>query len=299
MIDIGARLSARPGAHLKNAFLYQRNLDLFSSVIRGHLHLLSVPTNNSPEVTLDPGAFRFDPDKYRGFVQNNQNPDQDPAENLPGAAVTYAVGGMATHWTCATPRHHPTMERSPIYADAEWDRLYTEGERLLNTHRHEFDGSIRHNLFATRWPRSSPSYRALPRPEPSARGRAPQGQPGACALDRHRHRARPLADGPLDREPFILRSSIAAPPGPDARRHPHRVRRGAEPARSGRRCTSSAKTYVVACNAYLTPQLLYASGIRPEPLGRWLTEQPMAFCQIVLRRRSWTASSATPASATR
>ena len=108
MVDIGARHSRRAGAHLKNSFLYQRNIDLFASVIRGHLHELSVPTNDQPVLTLDPNSFRVDYDKYPGLVHNNQNPDQDPATNLIGAAVTYAVGGMATHWTCATPRHHPS-----------------------------------------------------------------------------------------------------------------------------------------------------------------------------------------------
>jgi choline dehydrogenase-like flavoprotein len=57
MIDMGAMHSQRPGSHLKNAFYFQRNLDAFSSIIRGHLHGVSVPTNNQPELTLDPRAF--------------------------------------------------------------------------------------------------------------------------------------------------------------------------------------------------------------------------------------------------
>jgi len=43
-----------------------------------------------------------------------------------------------------------------------------------------------------------------------------------------------------------------------------------------------AKAYVVACGAICTPQLLWNSQIRPEPLGKYLTEQSLAFCQIVL-----------------
>jgi pyranose oxidase len=129
MIDAGAQLSPRPGENLKNAFVYQRNIDRFTFVIQGNLNPLSVPTGGVSTPTLDPFAFRA-----RRTIRSGQNPRQDPAKNLPAAAATYAVGGMFTHWTCNTPRHHPTMEQIPFVPAEEWDRLYSEAERVFNVH---------------------------------------------------------------------------------------------------------------------------------------------------------------------
>ncbi len=82
---------------------------------------------------------------YR-LIQHNQNPEQDPIVNLDGACVAYAVGGMATHWTAATPREHPTIERSNIISDTEWNKLYKEAEEYLLTNRENFEHSVRNTI---------------------------------------------------------------------------------------------------------------------------------------------------------
>ena len=207
MIDAGAMESRVPGEHLKNAFVFQRgNIDAFSSVVRSHLQTLSFAPNNNPEIARDPAAFRFDPKKYVGFVQNGQNPNQDPRKNLDAAAATYAVGGMATHWTCAMPEHHPTIERYRGISDDDWTKYYAQARTLLNTHTDQYDKSIRHRVVLETL-RNEFSH--LPSPY--------DVQPLPLAVERRRDNDEfvtwsstatlfgPLARMPLDADPFILK----------------------------------------------------------------------------------------------
>ena len=80
-----------------------------------------------------------------------KNPAQDPFVNLGAEAVTRCVGGMSTHWTCATPRFCPDIEMPELDSDPAtnqliWGRLYDEAEKIIGTSLTEFDYSIRHNL---------------------------------------------------------------------------------------------------------------------------------------------------------
>jgi pyranose oxidase len=288
MIEAGGKLSERPGEHLKNAFLYQRNLDLFSSVIRGHLNLISIPSNEAPVVTLDPAAFQVDFTRYKGFVRNNQNPDQNPADNLSAAAVTYGVGGMATHWTCATPRHHPEIERSDLLTDAEWEQLYQDAERILHTQTGVFEHSVRHQLVREALVAAYPD---LPKPY--------HVQSLPLAVERRRDNPDmvrwsgadtvlgPLADATHDSASggtFELRPHHHCQRLVRSHDGSHIEYAEVRDLDNWRTLRIEADNYVVAGGAYLTPQLLYASHIRPVALGRYLTEQPIAFCQIVLRQ---------------
>jgi pyranose oxidase len=298
MIDAGAQQSARYGEHLKNSFLFQRNVDLFVSVIRGHLSTVSVPPRDDPALTLDPSAFQYDPNKYKGFIKNGQNPNQDRHENLDSAAVTYAVGGMATHWTCATPRFVENVELSwggqeyPIET-TDLNKLYDEAEEIIGTTSVAFDESIRHQLVRRALHKNNfPEVKSLP-----------------LAVKRREDKKELViwsgtdtVLGPLLADPGYMTKSTKDRDGEFRLFQQHQCtelvfsddyKGKVKYARVwnlkdwNEEFHITAKIYVVACNALLTPQLLFASGLtdtKLPALGHYLTEQPMSFCQVVLHQ---------------
>ncbi|RBQ21121.1 pyranose oxidase [Spongiactinospora rosea] len=256
MVDAGPQLSRRPGEHLKNHLAYQHSHERFGALIRGHLHPLSPPA------------------RVAGL--------SDQLISLDAGVATYAVGGMATHWTGVTPRHHPTVERSQAIPATEWDTLYGHAEALLNTRTDLTENAISHQVvldaLTAEYAELADPYGVQPLPMAAQRRTDNPRLVRWTGMDTI---LGPLADG--DTDAFLLREQ-------------HQCTR-LVPATDGSRieyaeivdhitCRTvkvEASTYVVACGAVLTPQLLYASGIRPPSLGRYLTEQPVAFCQVLLR----------------
>ncbi|KAK2604140.1 hypothetical protein N8I77_007095 [Diaporthe amygdali] len=166
MIDMGEQASKRIGDHRKNSVAVQKDISLFTklirdSIIRGELSPLSVPvaeatTQLPPESSWTPELNSDTVPPKNQFILNGQNPEQRPEYNLAASAATRTVGGMAAHWTCCTPRQYPDAfaggedighrERSDLFTDDEWGDLYAEAETLFQTNVTTFDDSVRQRL---------------------------------------------------------------------------------------------------------------------------------------------------------
>jgi len=282
MIESGAQHSRLPGEHLKNAFVYQRDLDRFTPIVQGLLNPVSIPYTPGSPTVLDPVSFR----PASGSVRSGHNPKQQADRNLPGAAVSYGVGGMFTHWTNNTPRQHPTLERPDFFSDDQWKALYGIAEKLLNTRLDVFDQSRRHAAVIN----------------------ALRCHYGSRLVHPYEVQSLPTAgERRKDNDEFVHFTGVDTVLGP-LLNHPDWAAAGkfkilahhrckelvhqdgkvthaiVEDLMRWRRFNIRANTFIITGGAVLTPQLLWASGIRPDALGRYLHEHPMAFTQIVLRK---------------
>ena len=282
MIDAGGQHSRRPGEHLKNATVYQRNIDSFTPIVQGMLQRISLPSQAAFAhcTMLDPISFRPDPTKK--FKRQFHNPEQPVARNLDAAAVSYGVGGMFTHWTNNTPRYHAS-ERSPLIPNEEWDRLYDCAEDLLDVHFDVFERSLRQKVVCDALAQLySDDPKCQVQPLPVAGHRRTGNTEFVCFTGCDTILGPLLDDNGAVQEPLTIREHHCL------RRL---VTRGdrveyaeVQDLLAGETIRVEAEEYVMAAGALLTPQILWKSGIQAPTLGHFLTEHPLAFTQVVLRR---------------
>ena len=202
---------------------------------------------------------------------------EDSAQ-MPAAAVSWNVGGMGVHWTAATP--WPWGDEVPdIIPSQEWDADLREAQRLLRVNPRPFAdtpaGLIMEGALAKIFDDSS------------APGREIQHMPMAVQVDAEGVRRRtgpntifaPLANPAID-ESFTLLTGTPAVALVHQNGHVlgARVRELA----TGEERVLRAATTVVCADAIRSPQLLFASGIRPVALGRHLNEHAFVTGQVLL-----------------
>ncbi|MFE4468588.1 GMC oxidoreductase [Leifsonia sp. NPDC056824] len=202
------------------------------------------------------------------------------AASFPAAAASTNVGGMGAHWTCATPS--PSFsERIPFIADAEWEELVAEASRLLHVQTTAFAdseiGSAIRSLLAEEFAGELPEGYG-PGTLPVSGDPQPDGTMRWAGADVV---LGPLLDPGTDlADRFELRdlSLVRSVDHTDGRVTGVTV----EDLRSHEVYSVEADLVVVAADAFRSPQLLWASGIRPRALGHYLTEHPVVISTVAL-----------------
>ncbi|GAA0990972.1 GMC family oxidoreductase [Subtercola frigoramans] len=183
-----------------------------------------------------------------------------------GAGFSWNVGGMGAHWTAACPS--PFGREIPAFLDPSvWDADHAVAQRLL-----QVDSSI--------FPKTTAGVQAAVRlaemfPE-IAEGRGVQTMPMAGTVDetgRYRRTGPvdilPTMADPADSTFVLLADTLCTSIVSDGASATGVLLRHLP---TGDTYELDADVVVVAADTFRTPQLLYASGIRPRALGRFLNE---------------------------
>jgi choline dehydrogenase-like flavoprotein len=232
-----------------------------------------------------PNQYRYELAATSGTAHNTASEDRDRAlvtrpgmfpvgggdidgDGFPAAQESSNVGGMGSHWFGACPR--PNEEERIAFLDADvLEDAYLTAERVLGVSNTQFLGSG----FAAHVRRVLGD--ALD--EGRAPGRRVQAMPMAVTLTPYGvHRAGPnvifgdLLDGAapgFELRPQTLCEQVIMTGN---RAAGVRLRDRA----SGAVTAVRAGHVVVAGDSLRTPQLLFASGVRPQALGHYLNEHP-------------------------
>jgi choline dehydrogenase-like flavoprotein len=196
-------------------------------------------------------------------------------EGLPGACETVAFGGQSLVWTNNCPRTQSGFDRWPALNDATWERRYAEAEAMLDVGIDRLGPSERQRRVAARVAThlagTAPAGRRVT-PLPLA-GRA-DGRGGICFTAT----ADILAGSGTDGERVRVHCGARA----TALEHAHGRVAAVRIATEQGEERLPADAVVVAAGVFGTPRLLFASGIAPAALGRWLHYHPLLLGQLVL-----------------
>lgn len=270
MFEVGPTVTNPPGAHVKN---------------------IADPADRARAQTRSEGPHaRESADRAGGIVKTAQRRARpgtyllesgyqvDGEDGLPAAAMSSNVGGMASHWTGACPRPNDSERIAVLDADGSLDELLSEGERLLGVTTDAFDASPYGDLVRERLAAAEDAGRtAATRVQrmPLAVHRRDDGNlvwSGSDVVLGDVTRANDrftLYDESLVTRVLVEGDRAAGVVVADRR--------------TGAISEVHARFVVVAADALRTPQLLWASGIRPDALGRYLNDQAQIVFAVRIR----------------
>jgi choline dehydrogenase-like flavoprotein len=271
IVEVGPHLSDRVGEHVDN--LDEEARDRAQRLSQGpdaDVRRTSVASQGDNGRTAAPGIDTTYPGLFTAPPTEDGRPN---AVGMPLAAMSSGVGGMGVHWAASCPRFIGS-ERSPLIPAAELDEALAAAERLLNVNT----PSNPTPLAAAMLQRVAAEFDA-PTSATEPVGFMPSAGERAQGALRPSGISVILGDT-LQRSRVELRAHTLARrilvSGKTA------VGAELEDRSTGRRYTVHARRVVVTADSLRTPQLLYASGIRPRALGRYFNEHFQMFAPISL-----------------
>ncbi|MEV4991532.1 GMC oxidoreductase [Pseudarthrobacter sp. LMD1-1-1.1] len=266
MVDGGRRIGATPGQHLH---------DVTDPALRSRYVKQASPGIQSAYVgadvshRIDNGTEGMEPGLYNVAALSGNS------TAFPGAAVGMNQGGMGVHWTAACPWPWGDESFAAEDSDAWAEDLHT-AQRLLGVHPNPYGTSL-------------PGQKLLEKitgvvGKSCAASRQPQPMPMAITPDGDRllrtgpNRILPRMTEPAGEDFELLTETLALELVHDSDTVSG-VR--VKDISTGSERIIKATTVAVAADPLRTPQLLFASGIRPPALGRYLNEHAFLTGQVV------------------
>ncbi|MBA8815702.1 choline dehydrogenase-like flavoprotein [Microbacterium halimionae] len=270
MVDGGDPIGDTPGLHLHDVAdpsLWRAYNERVATGIQGMYTGAKVVRDVVDDVReLTPGMFHS-----LAFGEE--------AEAMPASALSWNAGGMGVHWTAATP--WPAGEEVFDFGDAEqWNADIDTARRVLGVNSSPLGptnaGRVVIDVLRKSLAGTAPNGRE-PQPMPMAVAQRPAGPlprtgPGTIfpPIAGEPDAAFTLMTGTLALELIVSEDGT--------RVRGVRVRDVASGAESG----LFADAVLVCADTLRTPQLLFASGIRPPALGRYLNEHAFITGRVLM-----------------
>ncbi|MFC8201543.1 GMC oxidoreductase [Streptomyces sp. NPDC060006] len=271
MVDGGSAIGTAPGVHLHDVDdpkLWSRYNEQVGTGVQGMYTGAEVVREVPDSLTgLTPGMFHA-----LAFGED--------AEAMPATALAWNAGGMGVHWTAATP--WPAGNEVFDFGDADrWAADLDTAHALLAVTPAAIGptevGRLVLDVLTRHYDGTGPGDR-MPQPmpmavTPTASGPLPRTAPGTVfpAIAVGGDPAFTLLTGTLATALLVSGDRVTGV----------RLRRVADGTESSE-YELLADSVVVCADALRTPQLLFASGIRPPALGRHLNEHAFVTARVLL-----------------
>ena len=283
MVDLGPKITEKSGQHYKN--IDDDKAKEAAQIKSQGQHQSAYPLITIAEraAAAQKGTLSLDLLARAGTHLVTDNLEDLAKNEMPAASLSSNIGGMGSHWTCACPRPG-NQERIPFIPENEMNEMLEKAEKLLCVNQDTFPDSPEGIAILTLLGNALNDKLSADRKVqkmPLASKPNNDGTPYWVGADvilgklsepdykgNFEIRSETICRKLIKKEELGIRKIVGAE---------------IENLATAKKEVVLAKIVIVTADALRTPQLLWASGIRPKALGHYLNEHPFVFTFVELK----------------